>query len=29
MTGILIPEMVIYQTLENITKYIRDDLKAN
>lgn len=26
MTGILIPEMVIYQTLENITKYIRDDL---
>ena len=29
MTGILIPELVIYQTLENITKYIRDDLKAN
>lgn len=29
MTGILIPELVIYQTLENITKYIRDDLKSN
>ena len=29
MTGILIPELVIYQTLENITKYIRDDLKLN
>jgi len=28
MTGILIPEMVIYQTLENITKYIRDDLSS-
>ena len=27
MTGILIPEMVIYQTLENITEYIRQDLK--
>ena len=29
MTGILIPEIVIYQTLENITKYIRDDLAAH
>lgn len=29
MTGILIPELVIYQTIENITKYIRDDLKTN
>lgn len=29
MTGILIPELIIYQTIENITKYIRDDLKAH
>ena len=29
MTGILIPEMVIYQTLENITEYIRRDIAAH
>lgn len=29
MTGILIPEMVIYQTLENITEYIRRDMAAH
>lgn len=29
MTGILIPELVIYQTIENITRYIRNDLKTH
>lgn len=29
MTGILIPEIIIYQALENITRYIRNDLTAN
>ena len=29
MTGILIPEVILYQTLENVTKYIRDDLAKN
>ena len=29
MTGILIPELIIYQAIENITKYIRDDLNAH
>ncbi len=29
MEGILIPEMIIYKTLENITAYIRKDLKNN
>lgn len=29
MTGIIIPEVIIYQTLESITKYIREDLSRN
>lgn len=29
MNGILTPEIIIYQTLENIVSYVREDLKKN